>query len=66
MKLRVTVDLAKYREGISEHRLTFDVPTEGDLIPAVREVQAQGRKLGVQLTDWEAREIVRDSQPQGG
>lgn len=66
MKMRVTVDLAKYREGIPEHRLTFDVPTEGNLIPAVREVQAQGRKLGVQLTDWEAREIVRDSQPQGG
>lgn len=64
MIMRVTIDLAKYRKGIPEHRMTFNVPTEGDLIPAVRELQAQGRKLGVQLTDREARQIALDSQPE--
>lgn len=61
--MRVTIDLAKYRHPISEFRMTFNVPTEGDEIPAIRDVQAQALKQGVQLTDWEAREIVRDAQP---
>lgn len=63
MIMRVTIDLAKYRDGISEHRMTFNVPTEGDMIPAVRDVQSQALERGVRLADWEAREIVRDAQP---
>lgn len=62
MRANVTIDLAKYREGIPEHRMTFGVPTEGEMIPAVREVQAQALEQGVRLTDWEAREIARDAQ----
>ena len=65
MSVRVTIDLAKYRDGIPEHRMTFNVPTEGDLIDAMRDIQAQSLELGVRLTDWEAREIAKDSQPQG-
>lgn len=63
MHMRVTIDLAKYRDEIPEHRMTFNVPTEGSEVAAVRDVQEQALKQGVKLSDWEAREIVRGAQP---
>lgn len=58
----VTVDLSDYRRDAPSFTLALDVATDGGEIDALRAVQAQARESNVVLSDWEARQIVRDHQ----